>query len=217
VDHGKFAILVRNSELVWEVHKRLGPATAKIFQLVLDTIQMKLKSEREEKSGSSSLAAYPEIKVKTSEVAKILPDISTTPAFVDLVDPHNERSRSIPNGTSRRGRRDYSSDEDDLPEVKINGTHRYQDSIQRKQEIVADHLQSLAEDSTLFIRPANGKSEHKGEEEWTVNLLSLRQFLRQTELERVIDRKYGQDALRLVRIIAEKTNIDQDQVTPPNH
>ena len=76
---------------------------------------------------------------------------------------------------------------------------------------MADHLQSLADDSTLFIRPANGRAE-KGEEEWTVNLLSLRHYLRQSELERIVERKYGADALRLVRIIVEKSNIDQDQV-----
>jgi hypothetical protein len=80
--------------------------------------------------------------------------------------------------------------------------------------LVADHLQSLAEDSTLFIRPANGKPEIKGDEAWTINILSLRHFLRQSELEKLVERKYGQDALRLVRIIAEKTHLDQDQVYP---
>jgi hypothetical protein len=164
-----------------------------------------------------------EITVKTSEVATALPDPWATPTFLELVDPPNEPSRStITNGTSRSrrqgGRRGYSSDEDDLPEVKINGTYRNEDAMQRKLELVADHLQSLAEDSTLFIRPSNGKPEMKGDEEWTVNLLSLRHFLRQTELERIVERKYGADALRLVRIIAEKSHIDQDQVSPlPGH
>lgn len=52
MDHDKFAILVRNSELVWEVHKRLGPATAAVYQAALDTVQKKLKAEREEVSGT---------------------------------------------------------------------------------------------------------------------------------------------------------------------
>lgn len=122
------------------------------------------------------------------------------------------------NGTSRPkqlGRRGYSSDEDDMPEVKINGIHRNpEDLLEKKMEIVTEHLQSLAEDSTLFIRPANGSQTGSDEEKWTINLFSIQQFLRQSELENLIERKYGGDALRLVRIIAEKSNVDQDQVLP---
>jgi hypothetical protein len=102
-----------------------------------------------------------------------------------------------------------------MPEVKINGIHRSpEDLLQKKMTIVAEHLHSLAEDSTLFIRPGNGSQTPSDEEKWTVNLFSIQQFLRQSELENLIERKYGGDALRLVRIIAEKSNVDQDQVTP---
>jgi hypothetical protein len=101
-----------------------------------------------------------------------------------------------------------------MPEVQINGLHRQEDILQKKIEIVAEHLQSLAEDSTLFIRPGNGSQTKSDDEKWTINLFSLQKFLRQSELENIIERKYGSDALRLVRIIAEKSHVDQDQVPP---
>ena len=52
MDHKKFVILVRNSELVFEVRRRLGPATAKIYQIVLDLVQTKLKEAREDMEGN---------------------------------------------------------------------------------------------------------------------------------------------------------------------
>jgi hypothetical protein len=161
-----------------------------------------------------------EIGVTTSEVAIELPDPSITSVFLDLVEIDDESPRpALTNGSSksrRLGRRGgYSSDEDDfLPEVKINGIHRgSEDLLLRKMEIVTQHLQSLADESTIFIRPANGSdSGNKEDENWTLNLLDLQQFVRQSELERVVERKYGSDALRLVRIIVEKHHVDQDQV-----
>jgi hypothetical protein len=52
VDHKKFVILVRNAELVFEVRRRLGPATAKIYEIVLDLVQTKLKEAREDMEGN---------------------------------------------------------------------------------------------------------------------------------------------------------------------
>jgi hypothetical protein len=159
-----------------------------------------------------------ELDVTTAEVAIALPDPTKAGSFTDLVDPPTETSRStLTNGSSRPrklGRRGYSSDEDGMPEVTINGIHRPEDLLQKKIEIVAEHLQSLAEDSTLFIRPGNGSQTKSDDEKWTINLFSLQKFLRQSELENIIERKYGSDALRLVRIIAEKSHVDQDQVPP---
>lgn len=110
----------------------------------------------------------------------------------------------------------YSSDEDELSEVKMNGIHRNEDELEKKMSIVAEHLKALADDSTLFIRSANGGLDEKPktDEVWTINFLSLQQFIRRNELEKIIERKYGMDALRLIKLIEEKTHIDQDQVTP---
>lgn len=147
-----------------------------------------------------------------------LPDISMSQIFVDLVEPTNTSQSVQTNGTSKLkklGRRmGYSSDDDEIPEVKMNGIHRNEDELEKKMSIVTDHLRALADDSTLFIRSANGGLDEKpkADELWTINFLSLQQFIRRNELEKIIERKYGMDALRLIKLIEEKTHIDQDQV-----
>lgn len=215
MDHKKFPILVRNQELVWEVHKRLGPATASIYEIVLNKVEDKMKNNGEESS---------EITVSTAEIALLLPDPSKAAPFADLVDPPSQPARQLlSNGSSklkRLGRRGgYSSDEEEMGEVKINGIYRNdEDVLQHKIQVVSEHLQALAEDSELFIRPSSGSAaKPRDDEEWIVNLLTLTQFLRQTELENIVEHKYGGDALRLVRIISEKRHLDQDQVRRPTN
>jgi len=40
--------------LVFEVHRLLGPATAKIYQIVLDIVQTKLKETRDNMEGNDT-------------------------------------------------------------------------------------------------------------------------------------------------------------------
>ena len=208
-----------------EVHKHLGPGTAEIYKVVLDQVQLKLQAEAEPKSGiiiKVGLHLITEICVSTSEVARALPNPSK-PSFTDLVAVNNEPPRQIlTNGTfkSKIKRPRYSSDEEDdaPPEVKINGTQRPRlNDFARKVELVREHLQSLSDDSPVFIRPGNGGSDggKLDDEKWTVNLLTLRQFIQRRELERIVRGKYGEDALRILRIISEKAHIDPDQVPTP--
>ena len=165
-----------------------------------------------------------EIRVMSSEIALALPDPSTSAAFKELVDKQYQAPQNNINGifgSSRPGRLGGRyTDEDDLPEVHLNGFSRTPESqFNRKKEIVRQHLESLADDTPFFIRPANGTKKVKvdDDEEWTVNLLSLQKFIRMSELERIVERKYGTDALRLLRIVVEKHHVDQDQsTTPPN-
>lgn len=48
-------MLERNAELVWEVRKRLGPATASVYEVALQKAQEKLKSKGEDLVGRSPL------------------------------------------------------------------------------------------------------------------------------------------------------------------
>lgn len=142
------------------------------------------------------------------------------PYFQDLVNPVKESN--LTNGAlnpRKLGRKaqNYLFDDDDddkeAPEVKINGIHRNSENLLlQKVEIVSEHLQSLADDSPIFIRSANGSQKAKDDEEWIINLLSLQQFVRRSELESIVEKKYGADALRLLSVIAEKHHIDQPQV-----
>lgn len=52
VDHKKFAVIVRNQQLVFEVKRRLGPATASVYKVLLDLATIKLRDAREEVEGN---------------------------------------------------------------------------------------------------------------------------------------------------------------------
>lgn len=153
----------------------------------------------------------------SSEIALALPDPSNLSAFKELVDVQYQPAQPTTLNSTRPGRLGGRyTDEDDNPEVYLNGVNRTPEGqFKEKKELVRQHLQSLADDTTLFIRPANGtkKAQETDDEEWTVNLLSLQRFVRISELERIVEKKYGVDALRLLRIVVEKHHVDQDQVT----
>jgi hypothetical protein len=190
-----------------------------IYEVALQKAQEKASKSEELVGIPSSGFSNIEIDVTTSEIAMALPDISMSQTFVDLMDSTTTSQAAVTNGTSklkklsRRG--GYSSDED-LPEIKMNGIHRNEDGLKKRMAIVTEHLTSLADDSTLFIRSASASLDDKpkDDETWTINFLSLHQFIRRNEVEKIIERKYGLDALRLIKLIEEKTHIDQDQVFP---
>jgi hypothetical protein len=157
----------------------------------------------------------------TSEVAKVLPETSKLTGFQDLVDDaYQPRPAMVMNGivhSRNLSRMSDLSNDNDLPEVNRNWFHRSSDDLFNwKKTLVSQHLQSLADDNLLFVRPANGtkqiQAKANDDEEWIVNLLSLQEFIRISELERIVERKYGSDALRILRIVVEKHHIDQDQV-----
>jgi RNA polymerase III subunit RPC82 len=206
VDHSKFAEIERNAELVFEVRKRFGPATAQIYEAVLSKAE-EIKKRRGDEAT--------EITVSTMEIASALPDLSFHPTFTELLDPPAGTPPALTNGNKlKRGRRiaGFSSDEDDLPQVQINGVYRDEDDLARKMTLVSEHLRELASDSDIFLRPSS--SDMTEVEEWTINFLTLQQFIKRTELERIIERKYGADALRLIKLVEGKTHIDQEQVSP---
>jgi hypothetical protein len=204
VDHAKFAEIERNAELVWEVRKRFGPATALIYEAVLAKAEELKKRKGDERA---------EITVSTMEIALILPDLTLNSVFSELVDPP---ASGLANGNpklKRIARRiGYSSDnEDELPQEQINGIYQNDDDLQKKITLVREHLQELSSDSNIFLRVSNNEKIPE-DELWTINFLTLQQFVKRTELERIVERKYGGDALRLIKLIEEKTHIDQEQV-----
>jgi hypothetical protein len=221
VDHKKFALVVRNEQLVFEVKKRLGPATASIYKVLLDEANVKLREAKEDTE---------EIGVKTSEIALALPDPSKIKAFQDLVDQgYQSRPKHLTNGLymSSRQLSRVSDDEDtDMPELNINGIDRtHDDYLRRKRKIVREHLQALEDDMAVLVQK-HIKAEDQDvkqeddigfeqDEEWRINFRVLHDFVRISELEAIVEHKYGPDALRIFRVVVEKHHIDPEQVTHP--
>jgi len=178
-----------------------------------------------------------EIGIKTSEIATALPDPSKIKSFQDLVDETYQsrpKQHALANGTFLSSRQlsrvsDAEDEDIDLPEVTINGIDRtIEDYLRRKRKVVREHLQALADDTAMLVRRGDDKegrevkmedgSEFEIDEEWGINFRALHGFLRISELESIVEHKYGDRALRVFRIVIEKHHIDQDQVQnfPPS-
>lgn len=120
-----------------------------------------------------------------------------------------------------------SDDEDtDMPELNVNGIDRnHDDYLRRKRKIVREHLQALADDTAVLVRKhikaddRDVKQEDgvgfEQDEDWRINFRALREFVWISELEAIVEHKYGPDALRIVRVVVEKHHIDPEQVSPP--
>ena len=74
---------------------------------------------------------------------------------------------------------------------------------------IRDHFRILAQTPHCFVRQVNGRRHG----EWTVDFRRLVNRHKQAELENIILMKFGDIALRLVRILSEKGKLDERQIS----
>lgn len=82
------------------------------------------------------------------------------------------------------------------------------------------------DDTTTLLKRAEQKEgrevkmedggEFEDDEEWRINFRTLVEFVRIAELESIVEHKYGENALRIFRIVVEKHHIDPEQVRKPH-
>lgn len=74
--------------------------------------------------------------------------------------------------------------------------------------MIKQHLELLAEDSFKFLR----LESNRGMGEWSVNYKELGKLMKQIEVEKVVEERFGGMGTRLLRIIKEKGRVDEKQV-----
>lgn len=125
------------------------------------------------------------------------------------------------NGKKLNGKRKHESDEEDDEEEDeeedewANNEDDADPEASRKKKrmsMIKQHLELLAEDSFKFIR----LESNRGMGEWSVNYKELGKLMKQIEIEKVVEERFGSMGTRLLRIIKEKGRIDEKQVTPPS-
>lgn len=93
-------------------------------------------------------------------------------------------------------------DEDDLnPKAKLK---------KRRMVLLKQHLELLAQSSIKFVR----LESTKGAGEWSVNFRELMNYMKQLELEKIVEERFGIKAIRLLRICDEKGKLEEKQVYP---
>lgn len=74
--------------------------------------------------------------------------------------------------------------------------------------MIKQHLELLAEDSFKFLQ----LESNRGMGEWSVNYKELGKLMKQIEVEKVVEERFGGMGTRLLRIIKEKGRVDEKQV-----
>lgn len=78
----------------------------------------------------------------------------------------------------------------------------------RRMGIMKEHLDLLAQDSYHFVKMEG----NRGLGEWSVDYGSLTKIMKQVEMEKIIEQRFGGVATRLLRILQEKGKLDEKQV-----
>ena len=131
-------------------------------------------------------------------------------------DEDDDMIDSNQNGTVSGAEEDHdliNGDAGDRSEVKVL-KEKQPPTIsdhQAKLNLIRDHLLLLAEHQYAFVDRIH--SNHTRVEKWAVNFSALSRQLRLLELERTIFTRYGDEALRVIRILQEKGKLDEKAVT----
>jgi DNA-directed RNA polymerase III subunit RPC3 len=78
----------------------------------------------------------------------------------------------------------------------------------KRMEIIKQHLQLLAEDSFKFVTLEG----NRGMGEWSVNYKELGKSLRSLEVEKIVEERFKDVGLRLLRVLKDKGRLDEKQV-----
>ena len=81
----------------------------------------------------------------------------------------------------------------------------------RRMGVMKEHLDLLAQDSYHFVKCEG----NRGLGEWSIDFAALGKTMKQVELEKIIEQRFGTVATRLLRILKEKGKLDEKQVLPP--
>lgn len=141
-----------------------------------------------------------------------------------------DNSIAAPPKEVSRGRKRSLEDSDDESPKHLNGNAEDEDEDEEEDEwadheeiddadpealkkkkrmaIIKQHLQLLAEDSFKFLK----HESTRGMDEWSINYKELGKLIKQLEVEKVVEERFGSMGTRLLRIVKDKGKLDEKQV-----
>lgn len=105
---------------------------------------------------------------------------------------------------------DDTVDDEEVDEWALDEQELNPETVAKKRRmgIIKEHLDLLAQDSYHFV-----KSEgHRGLGEWSVDFGHLIKIMKQVEIEKIIEQRFGGVATRLLRILQDKGKLGEKQV-----
>ncbi|RAL07305.1 putative DNA directed RNA polymerase III subunit Rpc82 [Aspergillus homomorphus CBS 101889] len=195
VNYEKLDVALRNRRFLDLAEMHSSPATVQVYECLLRRIEYQTKQCRDSV----------EIPREGEEGEQYSVAVALS-AVTEEVDPQLDLAGSIgpmeiPQPVNKRGKRP-------LDDVGVNGnSHQESDAPSRTYEI-DQHL------SLLSQPPYNLTSKRvvSGIITWTVEFRHLARKLRHLELERIIEARYGDVALRVIRVLHAKGKLDEKRL-----
>ena len=229
MNYDKLAILLRNQRLMTLVEESIGKPTSLVFCAILRSIENNVEyfdaSSEDISEESGDTISFRHL-VSTKDICLNFPDTKELEQGVGHADTQNIDSEQLLEKSKRKkpqledeaevsGKASSDEEEDDVrsqtDEPQMNGNvHNADANFQRDRlqiEIVRKHLLLLVEHPYHFLY--HHRKAHARGESWSVHFPSLVQHLRTQELDHTINARYGDHALRLVRLLQEKGKVDE--------
>ncbi|KAL2314377.1 DNA-directed RNA polymerase III subunit rpc3 [Schizosaccharomyces pombe] len=192
INSGKLSVLSKNARLTHWVERRIGKSTSLVYSHVLSMLEPRLFSISNQS---------PVFTLTTMELTRNFPnDIDVESSIVDKQYSVNSASNEL-RVMEKLNELDELAEEDNYEES-------VDENANRKSKVLAQHLELLADCSLKFI----SKIGNRGMGEWAVNFTHLTDMLRAIEYENFIEQKFGERAIRLLRIIKDKGKIEEKQL-----
>ena len=212
---------MRTTRLIKLAEKDIGESTSSVYSIILRKLEDSIDNCEDEASSAEiedDKCYFSNHKVRTLEIVKDMNNISPlkgTIANVDMMDskdrihPRHPRRRQQPKDDESEIKAEESANEDDEA-LESDGNTSEPEFRDEKQDLVHQHLRLLAERPYSFISHHAVKGNEP--ESWSVPYSTLSKRIRDAELEHLIQSRYGNHALRIVRILRDKGKLDEKTI-----
>ncbi|GAB1212918.1 RNA polymerase III subunit C82 [Aspergillus terreus] len=198
VNYEKLDVALRNRRFLELAEQDCSAATIHVYECLLRRIEYKTKQCRD----------TPEIPREGEEGKQFAAPISLA-AIAEDVDPSVDLAGSIgpmdpSQAVNRRGKRPLDDG--------VNGTHHDGPNGASSD---GNRIYDVGQHLALLSEPPHNLTEKKvvaNLPSWTVEFRSLACKLRHLELERMIEARYGDVALRVVRVLHAKGKLDEKRL-----
>ncbi|KAK9378550.1 RNA polymerase III subunit RPC82-domain-containing protein [Kockiozyma suomiensis] len=202
VNHEKFAVLARSRVLVDFAKRRIGAVTAAVYKHVLETMEPRLFRSDESRITISSLEILKNLD-EDLDLGHALA-ITSRRRKRDSSGSDSESSQQRPH--KRRRKENDSSSSESESDYEMNGNNSKSAS---QMEVLNMHLALLCSSPSLpFLKRVGSK----GGGEYTIDFSALMNSIRALEYDKLIAKRQGAVACRLLRIIRDKGRIDEKQI-----
>lgn len=212
MSHGKFLLLARNKELVDFCSRRIGKVTAKVYAAVLKCYDSRVHECKQK------VFASDEFNISAIEVAQRL-EKGTDLVSVFPKKKSKKRKRSKKKSKRKKIKTEHggvvsldsdseseseSSDSSDSELDSDSDSDSDRGSSHAKNEALNNHLEILSNSVIPFLRRPPGS---RGE--YFVPFAELMEVVRQYAYDDIVEKKFGQLAVRILRVVREKQKVSE--------